>query len=36
MFPAEARAPIRRTYVVVMVFEVLVIAALWLVGRIYG
>lgn len=36
MFPAESGGAVRRTYVLVMVFEVLVLVALWVVGRVYG
>jgi hypothetical protein len=36
MLPAASSSSMRRTYVLVLVFEVLVLAALWGVERVYG
>jgi hypothetical protein len=36
MFSAGVRPSLRRTFLLVIAFEVLVVAALWLVGRAYG
>lgn len=36
MLPPEEDPPATRTYTLVIVCEVLVIAALWLIGRIYS
>jgi hypothetical protein len=36
MLPAASSPSMRRTYVLVLVFEVLVLAALWGVERVYG
>jgi hypothetical protein len=36
MHPAELDASARRTFVLVIIVEIVVVAGLWVVGRIYG
>jgi hypothetical protein len=36
MFPSASSASMRRTYVLVLVFELVVLAALWAVEQVYS